>query len=164
MTRKRFVKLLMAEGYSRNEANEMAKDALEGYSYEVSYLVHSALRKNSDLISELGSKLYSFAAKLAQAITEVLPSLIEAIVAGLPDVIEVAGRKINAGNGLEASQDDNIHIKSQELCERCEHAYYNSCASRTVCTGCPQQRQDGGCKCVEVAYLTPCPYFAEHQE
>ena len=34
-TRKRFVKLLMANGYSRNEANEKAKRARRlGYSYQ----------------------------------------------------------------------------------------------------------------------------------
>ena len=38
MTRKRFVKLLMADGYSRNSANSLADDTLkDGYSYAEGY-------------------------------------------------------------------------------------------------------------------------------
>lgn len=38
MTRKRFVKLLMAEGYSRNSANTLADDVIaDGYSYAEGY-------------------------------------------------------------------------------------------------------------------------------
>ena len=38
MTRKRFVKLLMAEGYSRNSANKIADDLrMDGYSYAEGY-------------------------------------------------------------------------------------------------------------------------------
>lgn len=162
MTRKRFVKLLMSEGYSRNEANEVTKDALEGYSYEISYLVHSALRENPDLMSELVSKLYSLVANIAQTIIEVLPSVIQAIVAAMPDAVEAATRKINAENGLEASYDDNIHIKSAELCERCEYGYKGDCGSRNVCTGCPMDTGET-CACVDVKNLTPCPYFLEHR-
>jgi hypothetical protein len=100
MTRKRFVKLLMSEGYSRNEANEMAKDAREGYSYEVSYLIHSALREKPDLIREMGSKLYSFAANLAQTIIEVFSPLIQAIVAAMPDAVEAAHKKDKRGERI----------------------------------------------------------------
>jgi len=38
MTRKRFVKLLMAKGYCRNSANEIADEVLEdGFSYAEGY-------------------------------------------------------------------------------------------------------------------------------
>lgn len=38
MTRKRFVKLLMAEGYSRNGANEIAEEVLaDGFTYAEGY-------------------------------------------------------------------------------------------------------------------------------
>jgi hypothetical protein len=38
MTRKRFVKLLMSEGYSRNEANSIAADArIRGLAYSTAY-------------------------------------------------------------------------------------------------------------------------------
>lgn len=40
MTRKRFIKLLMAKGYSRNAANELADEVLErGMGYESAYIV-----------------------------------------------------------------------------------------------------------------------------
>ena len=38
MTRKRYIKLLMAAGYSRNEANQLAEWAVEsGLSYRTAY-------------------------------------------------------------------------------------------------------------------------------
>lgn len=86
MTRKRFVKLLMSEGYSRNEANDLEKDALDGYSYEYLHLLHQVMRKNPDFLSE-------FCASVQKTIThvvEVLPSVIQSIVAALPAAIEKA--------------------------------------------------------------------------
>lgn len=44
MTRKRFIKLLMAEGYSRNEANTIATDARNcGLDYKTTYKAESAI-------------------------------------------------------------------------------------------------------------------------
>lgn len=44
MTRKRFVKLLMAKGYGRNGANDMAALAqAKGYSYEKAYRLATAI-------------------------------------------------------------------------------------------------------------------------
>lgn len=40
MTRKRFIKLCMARGYSRNEANELAREGVELYgAYSVLFVV-----------------------------------------------------------------------------------------------------------------------------
>lgn len=40
MTRKRFIKLCMARGYSRNEANELAREGIETYgAYSVLFMV-----------------------------------------------------------------------------------------------------------------------------
>lgn len=56
MTRKRFVKLLMADGYSRNQANKIAIDARNcGMEYKTAYKAESAVMaaqldlKNIDL-------------------------------------------------------------------------------------------------------------------
>lgn len=92
MTRKRFVKLLMSEGLSRNEANDLAKDALDGYSYEYLHLLHQVTRENPDFLSE-------FCVSVQKTIThvlEVLPSVIESMVAALPAVIEKALIEVEA--------------------------------------------------------------------
>lgn len=40
MTRKRFIKLCMARGYSRNEANELARESIEVYgAYSVLFMI-----------------------------------------------------------------------------------------------------------------------------
>ena len=40
MTRKRFIKLCMARGYSRNEANELAREGIEAYgAYSVLFMI-----------------------------------------------------------------------------------------------------------------------------
>lgn len=86
MTRKRFVKLLMSEGLSRNEANDLAKDALDGYSYEYLHLLHRVTRENPDFLDEF----FISVQKTITHVVEVLPSVIESIVAALPAAIEKA--------------------------------------------------------------------------
>ena len=72
MTRKRFVKLLMSQGYSRNEAQELARDAVaSGMSYESAYTAARALEY------------------------EILPSLSEA-VASFTDVVLKLGAALAA--------------------------------------------------------------------
>lgn len=51
MTRKRFVKLIMARGVSRNEANELAESAVSGrVSYEKAYRAYDSLPTAIDAI------------------------------------------------------------------------------------------------------------------
>ena len=55
-----------------------------------------------------------------------------------------------------------VHIRSEELCERC---IYGQCGQ--VCLDARQYcgLDDGmSCKCDEVEYGTPCPYFKESAE
>lgn len=75
MTRKRFVKLLMAEGYSRNEANEFADDAKEGYSYKFLYSLHCVLRENPSFLEYFFEKVTNAIEK----IVEFLPTAIQQI-------------------------------------------------------------------------------------
>ena len=92
MTRKRFVKLLMSEGLSRNEANDLAKDTLDGYSYEHLHLFHQVMRENPDFLSEFCASVQ----KTITHIVEVLPSVIEAFMAALPAAIEKAFADVEA--------------------------------------------------------------------
>lgn len=59
MTRKRFVKLLMARGYDRNGANNMATLAqAKGYSYEKAYRLATAI---PDLVDRIGPAIVNLA-------------------------------------------------------------------------------------------------------
>ena len=73
MTRKRFVKLLMAEGYSRNSANDIAGDVVkDGYSYAEGY----------DHVTRLLPLVQAFCEKLPTAVraaTEAFSKLATAI-------------------------------------------------------------------------------------
>lgn len=69
MTRKRFVKLLMAKGYDRNGSNDMAIRAQAyGYSYEKAYSLATAI---PDLVDRLGPAI----ANLAESIHKVASAL-----------------------------------------------------------------------------------------
>lgn len=80
MTRKRFVKLIMARGYSRNEANELARAVVEdGGSYEREY-----------------AKIF-----VALSMLDVMPNFVECIISGiealmaaLPNVMQRISRMI----------------------------------------------------------------------
>ena len=53
MTRKRFIKLLMAQGHSRNEANEFAVNMRElGLTYDAAYRIYFCVPKVIDIIAE----------------------------------------------------------------------------------------------------------------
>ena len=73
MTRKKFVKLLMAEGYSRNCANLMArKVAAQGVSYQKAY---DALTGMCRLVKKLGKAFVPVreaAIKIGKAFAEVV--------------------------------------------------------------------------------------------
>lgn len=66
MTRKRFVKLLMAEGYSRNSANKIADDVLaDGLTYAEGY----------DMVIRLQPLIDSLTASLPEAIRYVTEAI-----------------------------------------------------------------------------------------
>lgn len=78
MTRKRFVKLLMAEGYSRNGANEIADEVLEdGFSYAEGYeyvmrmltLVQETLQALSDEVHRSVEIIGRFAGAACDAVS-----------------------------------------------------------------------------------------------
>lgn len=71
MTRKRFVKLLMANGYSRNSANKIADDTLkDGYSYAEGYdQVTRLLPHVQDLVGSIADAALKAAATLAKFAT-----------------------------------------------------------------------------------------------
>lgn len=86
MTRKRFVKLLMADGYSRNEANTLAADARScGLKYSNAYKAESAISaaklnlKDIDFsaICDAIRNLVEFAVDIASAIAKAATAFAE---------------------------------------------------------------------------------------
>ncbi|MBO5953298.1 MAG: hypothetical protein J6Q53_04160 [Oscillospiraceae bacterium] len=100
MTRKRFVKQLMSIGYSRNEANKEARTAVsDGVSYDGKYL-YILCEKNGLMPVEWFDGVGNCVAQLAriiegwiQHIVEVIPTIIEAITAAMPQVIAEVERR-----------------------------------------------------------------------
>ena len=90
MTRKRFVKLLMADGYSRNEANEFADDAKEGYSYNFLYLLHCAMRDNPSFLEYFIEKVTNAIERVA----EIIPTMIQQINDNITTVCELMRVKL----------------------------------------------------------------------
>lgn len=84
MTRKRFIKLLMAEGCSRNEANEWAEDAKEGFTYSFLYAINCAMRENPSFLEEFFKKV----TEIVERIVEVLPTAIQAVIDAIPVACE----------------------------------------------------------------------------
>lgn len=76
MTRKRFIKLMMADGYSRNKAVEMAKEvaAVDGGCYSTAYA--------------LFADVFYPIEELAKRVVEALPRVIEVIAGALKNVAE----------------------------------------------------------------------------
>lgn len=79
MTRKRFVKLLMADGYSRNEANEVADDAKEGYSYKFLYSLHCVMRENPSFLEYFIEKATNTIEKAVEVFSTVWQQINEKI-------------------------------------------------------------------------------------
>lgn len=94
MTRKRFVKLLMADGYSRNKANSIAKQtAADGDTYGSQYWYLQFGNQFPDVaLPELKAAIENVASK----IIEILPTVINAIVEALPSAINLAIQRIEA--------------------------------------------------------------------
>ena len=76
MTRKRFIKLLMADGYSRNDANTLAADAR---SYGMMY-----------------SNAYNLEHKLAGAKLDLKKVNIDAMVDAIRNIVDVASQVATA--------------------------------------------------------------------
>lgn len=81
MTRKRFVKLLMDEGYSRNSANEVAVEVLDdGFTYAEGYghitrilpLVQAMIPKMSDAIVKATEAITRMATAVGKAASAAL--------------------------------------------------------------------------------------------
>lgn len=53
----------------------------------------------------------------------------------------------------------SVHIKTDDLCDRCVFAACNTALCATG-NGCPQNSVFG-CRCLWVEQNTPCPYFKE---
>lgn len=84
MTRKRFVKLLMAKGYDRNWANDMAMVVQEkGYSYEKAYRMATGI---PDFVGNLAPAIVNLAetvSKLATALGAGFAAFCEAYTASM---------------------------------------------------------------------------------
>lgn len=85
MTRKRFVKLLMAEGYSRNKANSIAREtSTEGWSYSLKYYFLDFVNKCPDFTEMTNTAIK----KMVDVIVDVIPSVVEAIMTLMPAAVE----------------------------------------------------------------------------
>lgn len=75
MTRKRYVKLLMGRGYSRNEANIYAQDVVaDGGSYQQDYDDMEEMLRKFDNIADMQAAMQ----RLSQAIAEAIPGFVAA--------------------------------------------------------------------------------------
>ena len=87
MTRKRFVKLCMAKGYSRNEANLMASEVIgDGTEYDSAYC-EALLYAIVPAAVEAARRAVE---KLTEEIARAIPTICEAIAAAIPQIIEAA--------------------------------------------------------------------------
>lgn len=81
MTRKRFVKLLMAEGYSRNGANEIADKTIEdGFSYAEAY---GHVIRDLQIVKAFSGRLADAAQKAAESLGRVARAVCEAASAAV---------------------------------------------------------------------------------
>lgn len=79
MTRKRFVKLLMAEGYSRNDANDIADEVLEdGFTYAEGY---DHIARMLPLVQAMIPRVTDAIEKVTEAITRVATAAGKAVAA-----------------------------------------------------------------------------------
>lgn len=84
MTRKRFVKLLMAKGYDRNLANDMAMVAQKkGYRYEKAYCVATGIPDLVDNLAPAIVNLVKTVSKLATALGAGVSAFAEAYAASM---------------------------------------------------------------------------------
>lgn len=84
MTRKRFIKLMMAQGYTRNQCERMANGVVRtGYSYRETYnlamgfsslwsKIYPGLEKIAEKLREFFHWLFIFVAKITEAFVNVV--------------------------------------------------------------------------------------------
>ena len=89
MTRKRFVKLLMSRGYSRNEANSRARAAVSaGFTYDCAYFAVCVETGDSEALEAVQAVLDRIA-QIAKSWTETMWRLSKAIKEALPSLAEI---------------------------------------------------------------------------
>lgn len=94
MTRKRYVKLLMANGWSRNAANHAAKEVREdGTSYNADYY-HGF--DSVDIYSRQYQELYETVKQTVDNLIPCIKRLAEALAAGVSAFGEAVARELNA--------------------------------------------------------------------
>lgn len=90
MTRKRFVKLLMAKGCSRNEANLRAREVVRaGDTYGYGYFAFRLESGNSEAIEDL-KNIMDRAAQVVNQFIEAVLRIAKAITVALPILAEMA--------------------------------------------------------------------------
>lgn len=94
MTRKRFVKLLMADGYSRNKANSIARKTIaNGDTYDLQLLF---LRVGNNFPDVAFPELKAAIGEVSKMLMEIIPTVINAIVEIFPVAIALAHQRISA--------------------------------------------------------------------
>lgn len=92
MTRKRFVKLLMADGYSRNKANSIAKQtAADGDTYGSRYWY---LQFGNQFPDVAFPELKAAIGEVTEMLMEIIPTVFNAIVELFPLAIQQASQRI----------------------------------------------------------------------
>lgn len=90
MTRKRFVKLLMSRGYSRNEANSKAQAAVSaGVTYDRGYFAVQIEAGDSDAL-EAVQAVCERLAEAIRSVAEAATAAARALATALPSMVEVA--------------------------------------------------------------------------
>lgn len=111
MKRKRFAKLLMAEGYSRNEANEIADEAIrDGMSYESAWRASKALRHllSQDVLCRLEEELAEIIPTIIQRVVETVPVVIDAMKAAVETIKRFAEEQAER---IQGGYNDKEHIR-----------------------------------------------------
>lgn len=110
MTRKRFIKLLMANGYTRNEANHIARTGKKGQPYDERHALICLTSNMPDEFAELRERLQTACRTIADAAkraTKRLAETFSAIAAGIgsamPGIIENMNRLQEAAEGTPPS-------------------------------------------------------------
>ena len=103
MTRKRFIKLLMAQGYSRNEARELARFGYEGQPYTEKYFLVCRMYRLPewlDYCARVAHLAGEAAAELLRVgMAEAIPRFVQAVVDGTRQIVENMDRLKEAAEG-----------------------------------------------------------------
>ena len=92
MTRKRFVKLLMADGYSRNKANSIARETVaDGDTYGSRYWY---LQFGNQFPDVSFPELKAAFGEMKEMLMEIIPTVLNAIVELFPLAIQQASQRI----------------------------------------------------------------------